>query len=225
MSGSRMNIKNRKKLGRGKATFDGSYKTGINIREARSSGVSSIVFNPKTHKSLHLLSEGECRWFAHLWYDETVKDIIEQVFLDDEIVKLICKKNSAVIRRDLSTDLLVLRQDGSKDAYSVKCNKKDFTDEEKERIGIEQVYWEEQGVRFHLVYKEDISKEEYNNIFDVFPFWNPERVDVNNDFSVMRHLIARRIVEIDITQKLNYKELIKNHKQEIELWRKYFTEN
>lgn len=211
-----MSYENRLKSGR--CTGIGAeYKPGIKPREARSSGRSISIPDPKIGRMVQVLSEGELRWYTHFWWDDSIIDINEQKYLDDEIIAEICSKLGARPRRGVSTDFLVTKVDGTQMAYSIKCDSKKVTDKEKIRFAIEQEYWNLLGVEFRIGFKDQIGRMETNNILDVMSAWDiPSTAD---DFAVLRHLIARKVIKTDMTRKIDYISLKKQYAKEVEEWR------
>lgn len=219
MSGKAMSYENRLKKGRGKEAAGKDFKPGIKPREARSSGRSMSIPDPKLGRMVQVLSEGELRWYTHFWWDDDVVDINEQVFLEDEVIAEICSRFGARPRRGLSTDFLVTKADGSRTAYSIKCDSRNVSDKDKIRFAIEEEYWRLKGVEFMVGFKDQIGRMETNNILDVMGAWDiPVTAD---DFAVLRHLIARKKIVVDMTKDIDYVGLRNKYLKEIEVWRKH----
>lgn len=217
MSGKSMSYENRLKNGRGKIAAGKEYKSGIKPREARSSGRSLSIPDPKFGRMVQVMSEGELRWYTRFWWDDEVVDINEQVFLDDERIAEICSRLEAHPRKGASTDFLVTKADGSKTAYSIKCDSTKLTDKEKIRFAIEKEYWNSMGIDFKVGFKDQIDRMMTNNILDVMSAWDiPSTAD---DFAVLRHLIARKEIDVDISKNIDYIELKKQYEKEISKWR------
>lgn len=217
-----MSYRNAKKT---RCKGDGAeYRSGIKLREARSLGKSSSVPFPRIGRMVQTLSDGELRWLCHFWWDDNVKDIKEQLFLDDDIVAAICTKLGLHPRYGLTTDFLVIYQDGTKVAYSIKLDE-NFKEDKKQlqHVVIEKMYWESLGVKFLLRYKNQISRTEYENILDVMPYWNEERIC--DDFGIVRHLIARKAIPVDITKEIDIKAMLDEYAKEINAWKNRFLES
>lgn len=217
MSGKAMSYENRLKNGRGKGTGK-DYKPGIKPREARSRGRSISIPDPKLGRMVQVLSESELRWYARFWWDDSITDINEQIYLDDDVIADICNRHGLRPRRGVSTDFLITKADGSRIAYSIKCDSTKVTEKEKVRFAIEAEYWNSRGVEFSVGFKDQISRTETNNILDVMSSWNLS--DTADDFAVLRFMIARKIIKVDMTVRIDYPALKIQYEKEIEYWKK-----
>lgn len=211
-----MSYENRLKNGRCTGT-GADYKPGIKPREARSRGRSLSIPDPKLGRMVEVLSESELRWYTRFWWDDEVIDINEQKYLDDERIAEICDRLGARRRKGVSTDFLITKVDGTQIAYSIKCDSTKVSDRDKIRFAIEKEYWNSFGIEFRVGFKDQIGRMETNNILDVMSAWNiPSTAD---DFAVLRHLIARKAIKVDMTKTIDYIELKRKHEKEITAWR------
>ena len=123
--------------------------------------------------------------------------------------------------KTMTTDLLVTM--GKTDvAYSVKSSRKDVdytlsetAEEEKlvkraaEKLAIEKMYWQERGVEWKLVFKEDLNTDYINNIRRVVAYYN--EVSVHDDASRIKHLIATKAITVDMSKPIDYQKLIQQY--------------
>lgn len=120
----------------------------------------------------------------------------------------------------MTTDFLVLRRDGYKEAYSLKSSRTALENlRTVQKLFIEQCYWREAKVRFHLRFKVELNAALYNNIRQVVEYYSAAAV--HDDSSVLKHLIATRKIlpqHMD-TAILNYSELAQQYRKEIDTWK------
>ncbi len=193
------------RLSQGRGTgHHAEYKPFILARETRQKGTASNLIDWIHHRVLQLLSQGELWAYVLLrWRDDT-DDIREQFPLDSERVAKIAEQlGRPKPRRIYTTDLLVTKTDGTLVAYSVKNSLEDLNDENTVfRLKIEMDYWHEQGVDFHMVFKDDLNRTLCENILDCVRFYDID--SVSDRFSMVKHLIAHKKLKPDLHKKLDY---------------------
>ncbi len=212
------------KRARLRGTGEGAtYKPWILTREINSWGTTANIIDWKHGRSVQLLSAGEEMYYYYLRWDDSVLDIREQFPLDLEATKKIAAQCG--IRHPkgtMTTDLLVTYPKGKYVAYSVKASRKDVdyelgkTESEiklairtAEKLFIEKYYWNELGVEWKLVLKEDLNPVYIDNIRRVVVYYDESRV--HDDVSRVKHLIATKQIEVDMNKPLDYQKLISQH--------------
>lgn len=204
--------KSKQKIGRGVILPD-SYEAWKTAREAKSLGTACAFYDPIQQRTINCLSQGEVKVFWIMRFYPSVTAIYEQVPLKKEIMDEICaaipcKKYSRI----LSTDFLVQKDMDSFVAISVKKNKDGFLKRDKNydkrirRTIVEQKYWEQAGVPFHLIFSDDFSLNVSKNIRDAMFFWDDHMV--TDASSMLMHMIAHHVIVFEIPDKrINYKKL------------------
>lgn len=202
--------KNKFKEGRGTGT-GADYKPWITTREFYSSGTCANVVDPKTGRMVDLLSQAELAWYWILRWDDNVIDIREQYPLDLKLSVLIAHrlriKHPFNESTPMTTDLLVTKNDGHMEAYSVKSSKRDMDARHEEITLLEREYWESLGVPFRVVYKDDVNPVLVRNIEDVFRYYDASRVF--DDVSRVKHLISHKKIAVDMGVPINYRAISK----------------
>lgn len=206
--------KNTLNMGKGSG---GNYKPRIQVGEFGSSGTAARVVDWKTGRVVHLLSQNEVyAWYILRWQDDVI-DINEQYPLILEDTQNLCEqygikhpsyKGSPVA---MTTDLLVTTNK-DKLAISIKSNKH-LSDRSLEKLFIEQKYWESKKVPWKLLTAEDIDFTYAYNIRDVVTFYN-EKV-FPDDISRLKYLIAHKQIKVDLSQKINWRELCSQIMEEL----------
>lgn len=191
------------------------YTPWIKIREVNSIGTASIVSDYKTGRKVHLLSQGEVYYYYLLRWDDTVKDIREQYPLVLQRTVAIADKLGFRHPKDrqtrMTTDFLVTRTNGQLEAYSIKNDRRILEQHRTlEKLRIEQLYWELQGIPYHLCFKSDVNRILVQNIMDVVACYNPKYIQ--DDVSLLRHMIAHKKIKADMhSAKLDYMHLLTRH--------------
>lgn len=207
-------ISENSKIKAGRGTGEGAnYKPWIKIREINSIGTASSIVDYKHGREIQLLSQAEVYYYYLLRWDDDVIDIREQFPLDLGLTHKLCDKLGFVYPKNrLTTDLLVSKRDGSLIAYSVKTDKSVLNNPRTvEKLTVEKIYWESQGIKFKLVFKEDVNKILVNNIMDVIS--NYDANSICDDFSQIRYKIAHKEIVVNMdTKPLDYNEILKNIK-------------
>ncbi len=205
------------KLRQGRGTGTGvDYKPWIKIREVNSIGTASTVMDYKTGRPIELLSQGEVYYYYILRWDDTVEDIREQFPLElDRTLEIADKleiKHPHNRSTRMTTDLLVTRTNGTLEAYSIKTDRSVLENERtREKLFLEKLYWESQGILFHICMKEDVNLIYVQNIMDVISCYDPSRVQ--DAHGMIRYLIAHKKITVDMASSpLDYETLINQYK-------------
>lgn len=205
------------------------YKPWIYVREIKSEGTSSEPVDWTNGRTCQLFSQGEKYLWYYLRWDDRVQNIYEQYPLDldctNEIAVKACVKPMQNGSKRMTTDLYVEYTDGHYEAFSVKESRKELDDErEVELQFVEMQYWEQLGVPWHLVFKEDLDAIYVQNIEIVTTFYNIN--DVYDVFSYIKYLIAHKYIDVDLHQKLlNVNEIYTNNKEFIDENYRYCIES
>lgn len=197
------------------------YITWIKSREFGSMGVSTSYPDYKTGRNIELLSRGELYFYLLLRWNDNVSDIREQFPLlplkeTTEIAKELGMTPSYNGRKVMTTDMLVTKTDGSEFALSVKASKNDVTPRQMELMAIEQEYWKRRGVPYVIGYKDHVNEVEVRNIRDCTDMYDIR--EVRDEIGLVRHLIARKHILVDMTKKIDYREILEKLK-DTELWK------
>lgn len=203
-----------------------NYKPWILTRELNSIGTTANVIDWKHGRTIQLLSGAEEMYYYVLRWDDRVVDIREQYPLNlSETVKIaerIGVKHPRNNKTHMTTDLYVTYDDGTYGAFSVKYSRKDVdctlasTEEERkkvkrtaEKLMIEKLYWQEKGVKFNLVFREDLQPVYVDNIRRAVTYFRPETV--HDRMSCVKHLIATKQIKVDMFSELDYNQIARNY--------------
>ncbi|MCH4183419.1 MAG: TnsA endonuclease N-terminal domain-containing protein [Prevotella sp.] len=198
----------------------GEYKPWIYVSEFNSTGVCSEVVDWKHHRSVQLLSQGEMYLYYILRWNDRVADIREQYPLNLDATKAIAKKLGYKHPGNgigpMTTDMLVTLTDGSLRAYSVKDSKKTVEAKSPQAkrcvqiLTIEKLYWNQQGISWNLIFKEDLNDILVYNIRRVVEYYSIKDVPNGDDIAVLKHRIAIKEIVVDMkSELLNFEELAK----------------
>lgn len=209
------------------------YKPWIRGREFNSAGTVSCPIDWKTGRIVECASQGEMEFYYITRFDDRVVDIKEQYPLlpirdamraAEELglnYPRIDKGEPAV----MTTDFLILLNNGKQLAVSFKNSRNDITKERLtlEKLNIEKQYWKNKNVEYQIFTKDDLDFTYANNIRVVVQYYNIPK-NMLDDITIVKHLISRKIITVDLFQKgINYKELSEKYGKEIELWKKQNT--
>ena len=194
------------------------YTSWIKIREVNSLGTASTITDYKTRRKVQLLSQAEVYYYYLLRWDDTVEDIREQFPL--ELTRTVELADALGFRHPkdrstrMTTDFLVSRTDGQLEAYSIKNDRSVLGNPRTlEKLYIEKLYWETQGVVFHLCFKTDVNKTLVCNIMDVVSCYDIKYVQDNASF--IRHKIAHKELKPDLEKALlDYPSMIQHYLSE-----------
>lgn len=217
----RISEKGKQREGRGQGR-GADYKPYIQGREFNSQGTCSTPVDWKTGRTVELLSQAEkAVWYVLRW-DDQVEDILEQYPLDLDKTVALADKYGIRHPKDrstrMTTDFLVIFKNGSRTAVSVKSSEADLKKERTiEKLYLEKKYWEEEGAGFSLVFKSNVNMIAVNNIRLVTEFYSADAVF--DESSALKHLIARRIIRVDMeSEPLNFRKLLAEYKEEVRKW-------
>lgn len=209
-------VKREQKRGTGTGA---DYRPWIQVGEFGSNGTAVMAIDWKTGRTVQLLSQAEAKvWYSLRWNDSNT-DIREQFPLDlDATVTISSRYGLSHPYSDdghpivMTTDFLVDRAE-KQIAVSVKCdwnkvNKRDIAFSELERM-----YWERKGVLFQRISGDAVNSNTFHNLRAITPFFNatvfPDVV------SVLKHMIARKQVIVDLSEPLNYSVLLEQFREPV----------
>lgn len=216
--------KSRLKMGTGEGA---EYKPYIQVGEIKGmKSTSGKVIDWKTGRVIHLLSQAEIETYFLLRWDDNNVDIREQYPLDIELTTAIAQQlniehphNNKGEAVPMTTDLLLTKKDGSLEAISIKRTYKDLENKRTvEKLLLEKRYWDYKKVPWRLVVFNDYTKEDhqkYINICETAQHYNDELFV--NEGSFLKSLIAHKLIKVDMTQPINYEELLKT--REYQTWK------
>lgn len=213
--GRRISEDGKIKEGRGLGT-GASYKPWIKIRELNSSGTASSFPDWKHGRMVELLSQAELWAYLKIRWNDSVADIREQYPIDLAKTNSIARKfgfrPAGNGQTRMTTDLLVSMDDGRTIAVSVQAERKGLADNRRrmEILAIEYEYWKACGIPWLIMFKEDLVPVEIRNIRDVVSCYDYRKVV--DEFSFVRHLIARKIITVDMTKPIDYRGLFEQLK-------------
>lgn len=210
------------------------YKPWIEVAEFGSVGTATIIIDWKTGRPVHLMSQGEAAIWYELRYDPNNIDIREQYPLNKEETMKIADRLGYKHPADpktgklttMTTDFLVTRSDSSKIAITVKTDFETLLNNSrtKEKFEIEKAYWEQRQIPLQFRPKSSVNKQYANNIRFVSVFYNLEDSYIPDDITILKHLIARREIDVDLRIPLNLPALVQQHMEEIYIWKKTHLE-
>lgn len=200
------------------------YKPWILTREYNSRGTTANIVDWKHGRTTQLLSQGEEWYYYVLRWDDRVVDIREQFPLELEdtvrIADQLGVRHPKNRRTRMTTDMLVDYDDGKQVAYSIKDSRKavdhhlaqDEKEQKKvirtmEKLLIEKFYWQEKGVKWKLLYKEDLNPIYVNNIRRIVLYYD-ER-SVHDEISMLKHRLAVKELVVDLSKELDYWKIIR----------------
>ncbi len=213
------------KILEGRCRGQGSEYVGFKkANESHSIGTATQIYDPVTDRVVDVLSMGEMYFFWLKRFEEKVIEIKEQVIMIPDIVAKVAHENGLNIpNRILTTDFLVLYDDGTLKAYSIKSGRKNFdketcTDERVWKRNIrrqilEKKYWESLGVEWELVFSEDMNYKKAVNIRSVMQCYDKENVSTPDH--MYRYLIAHKHIVVDLDNYIRFAEIANAHEAEI----------
>lgn len=213
--GKRISEDGKVKEGRGLGT-GASYKPWIKIRELNSSGTASSFPDWKHGRMVELLSQAELWAYLKIRWNDSVTDIREQYPIDltatNSIARRLGFRPAGNGQTHMTTDLLVSIDDGGTMAVSVKAERKGLAEDRRrmELLAIEYEYWKACGVPWQIMFKEDLNPVEIRNIRDAVSCYDIRKV--TDEYSFIRHLIARKIITVDMTKPIDYRGIIEGLK-------------
>lgn len=202
------------------------YTPCIKVSDFGSLGTCSNPIDWQTGRTVHLLSQGEAMLWHRLRWDERTADVREQYPLSLKDTLRLCDQygihHPNNRKTPMTTDFLVTLRDGGLAAYSLKDNRSELEKPRTvQKLFIEKCYWLEQGVPFRLLFKSELNVILSCNIRQIVEYYDSALT--HDDISILKHLIAtRKIVLPELaTEILNYPELLKIHRKEVDEWKNY----
>ena len=80
------------------------------------------------------------------------------------------------------------------------------------------MYWETHGVPFRLLTKEEMNQAMADNIRNVVAFYDAEYLP--DEISLLKKLISRKLISVDMTKPLNFRDLLHKYRGELRRWLK-----
>ena len=205
-----------RKYAEGRGTGHGAdYIPWIRIDEFNSMGTCSGYPDPIHGRAVQLLSQGELKAYALLRWNDNVIDIREQFPLPMYGTFAIARAEGIdhPVRSGeiqvMTTDLLVDLKNGGHVAVSCKPDANKLSERDKEKIRIEELYWEKAGTKFVLVETNRIPKLLANNILDVFQYYDESKV--HDSFSKAKHLVATKELMVNMAEVIDWKAVIRGN--------------
>lgn len=218
-------ISEERKIAEGRGTGRGAdYKPWIKACEIGGNGTVSIMPDWKHGRGIQCLSRGELLAYALLRWQDDVDDILEQYPLNlnitNEIARRLGYKASDNGRTHMTTDFVVVRGK-TVEAYSIKASRAALDERDFELQRIEKIYWEAQGVPWFQWFSDELDRTKALNVLDVVSTY--KKWPIMDDFAVVRYMLAHKIIEVDMSQEIEYRRLIDALK-ETEIWAKITKE-
>lgn len=195
--------------------------------ESHSRGASAELFDPIAGRTVDVLSNGERYFFWKMRFDEHVVEIREQQALHPDLVARAAAQLHVPIPADiLSTDMVVLYDDGTITAYSVKHSRKEITTKTAKgravirRQALEKLHWEQLGVEFRIRFTDEMEHYCAENIEAVMVYYDP--VWVQTPDQMYKYLIAHHVVEVDMSRPVPFAKIAREHEAAIR--KLYFRE-
>lgn len=189
------------------------YKPYYRCSEINSSGTCCEIIDWKHGRSVQCLSQAEAYWYYKLRFDENVAEIREQYPLPrDDTDRIAAEagwehpKGMAIryapsndhLYYRITTDFLVIFNDGTKCAISVKHSH--IGDASVKSMYIEKKYWQEQSVPYKVVFGKDVNPNLYANIRLAVQYYDFNMV--HDARSAVLHLIANNRIIVDMEQNV-----------------------
>jgi hypothetical protein len=201
------------KEGRGSGEKD-LYKPWIRAHEVTGQGINNRPLGWKTGREHQLLSNLEYSVFLAFEWDDNILDIREQFPLDQ--IKTINIANKLGVKHPsvndepivMTTDFLLTVQEPKKRFYARTVKEsKELQDERKlEKLEIEKIYFQEEGIDWGIITEKEMSMNFTNNMIFLH---NHKAVDRLGDIDVVDTMIKicsdylRRFPDNPLIQSLN----------------------
>jgi hypothetical protein len=156
-----------------------TYKPWITIHDLPSTGVVSRVKGIKTDRIHHLMSHLELDYFLTLEWSDKVIDIREQFPLLDvnetiRIAKELGFKHPTDQRSSypyvLSCDFMILMENGTYLARTLKQSKDLENPRTREKLLIEREYWQRKHIDWKIVTEQQMDRTRIQNLKLLHPF-------------------------------------------------------
>lgn len=149
----------------------------LKVTTFSSKGRATRIYSHKTNKIHHLQSDNQLRVFLSLEWDDKVKNIKENVMLDDLEATLYNVENLRLDKfrdketgelYDLHTNFLIKKITKDKAEETIALSVKSISELQRvtviEKMEIERRYWEIKGVKFYVITDNEINKQFVENI-------------------------------------------------------------
>ena len=200
-------IRESTKIAQGRCAKIGiDWKPWIQAQEFSSIGTRALPIDWVTGRTVHCLSQVERSVFFVLRWNSQVDFNCEQARLDRSSTAEIADRfGFRHVNNDktcMTTDFLVIMKSGKIVAVSVKNDRGFLTSNEqrdirqRERLIIEQTYFEDRGIPWCLVFKDNINQTLVHNINIVTEYYDSNRI--HDRISYIKHLIAHKQLDVDM---------------------------
>lgn len=211
----------KEKRGTGEGAY---YKPWILSREVGSDGTESVFCDWKHGRQIQCLSQAEAKVYRYLRWKDAVIDIREQFPLDLKLTLAIARRLNLPHphnqKTHMTTDLVATYEnpDGTRylTAYSVKPNQKSFDAYAVKNLMIEKAYWNLRGIKHEVIYADDLNKIFDTNIKECVRYYDPHAVQGKTN--LIKHLIARKLITVDMYQPIDFLSLIDQYLPTTELY-------
>lgn len=149
----------------------------LKVTTFSSKGRATRIFSYKTNKIHHLQSDNQLRAFLLLEWDDKVKNIKENVVLDDLEATLYNVDNLRLDKfkdketgdlYELHTNFLIKTTNKEKGEETVALSVKSISELQRvtviEKMEIEKRYWKVKGIKFYVITENEIDKQFVENI-------------------------------------------------------------
>lgn len=149
----------------------------LKVTTFSSKGRATRIYSYKTNKIHHLQSDNQLRVFLSLEWDDKVKNIKENVMLDDLEATLYNVENLRLDKfrdketgelYDLHTNFLIKKTTKDKAEETIALSVKSISELQRvtviEKMEIERRYWEIKGIKFYVITDNEINKQFVENI-------------------------------------------------------------
>ena len=204
--------------GRGTGTF-ANYIPWYFIREENSDGTCSAINDFKHGRQMQLLSIAELKVYLENRWRDDVLDIREQfpILNVNETARIATELGYEHPMYEgelaiMTTDLLIVKTDGTFEAISVKVNEDALGDDNsttRKKLRIEETFWLRHRIPWKLVYGDSISHEFAENICSVTRYY--DGIKVHDPFSMAKHLVARKKITVNLDEPIDWAYLVRRY--------------
>lgn len=199
-----------------------TWKPWITTAEFNSLGTTSNLVDWKHGRPLQLLSQAELVVYYKLRWDDKVDDIREQYPLDLDSTKQIAEelgvKHPGNGSDPMTSDFYTVMVDGSVQVISVKADRASIAHDQRalEKLAIEKIYWAQKNIPWRMMYKEDVSPIEINNLRTCLVYYDPK--SVFDQSSLAKHLIATKKFPVNLSVPIDFPALGRKLEEKGYLW-------
>ena len=209
------------KQGRGLGT-GADYIPWTKNRDFNSPAPASSYPDWKTGRMIECHSPGEKYYYIIFRWNDSVSDIREHYPLEPTIIAEVANrlglKRNVSKTRIMETDFLITFKDESSLAVSIVPSREKLRNNPNriKRLAIEREYWKEKGVKWILLYTEDLDITYARALEDVISYFN--MAVLPDEIALAKYLIAHKKIIINLHEKINYKELLETLRKE-DIWK------